>query len=288
MSKLTSTFQKIVNNVNLLIEDPVTFTRKIKYLYGTAQSENIKIGKDINFYIDLNLEHPAIRGMYFGIYEVNLIDALKKFLKHGDTFIDVGANIGYISGHALSFVGKSGSIHAFEPVPKYFNYLTKFRDINANYSITLNNLALGSATTFAKIAINETNFGWNTMVPDFMSNGVKEEIEVQTILLDDYVLSLDKIERENISVIKIDVEGYEFEVLKGGYKFLKDATKPPIIIVEINTSAYPKLGYTAKDISDFMSSLNYSCKSLNLQRNIDLSKLTKTTDVCFVPQNTKY
>ena len=62
-----------------------------------------------------------VRYMYTGSYEIETYLALKKFLKPGDTFIDIGGNIGYITALAAGIVGKTGEVHAFEPIKKYFS-----------------------------------------------------------------------------------------------------------------------------------------------------------------------
>ena len=63
-----------------------------------------------------------------------------KYLKEGDTFIDIGANVGYISVFAMGLVGKTGSVHSFEPVPQYFNRLKIIKEDNPGYNFYLNEL----------------------------------------------------------------------------------------------------------------------------------------------------
>ena len=64
--------------------------------------------------------------MFFGAYEPLTVAAIKKYLREGDTFIDVGANIGFISSIAAGIVGTRGQIHSFEPVPRDFERLKGF------------------------------------------------------------------------------------------------------------------------------------------------------------------
>jgi len=66
------------------------------------------------FRFDFDLD-PRIKKMYLGEYETETVETMKKLLRQGDVFIDVGANIGFLSAVAAGLVG--GQIHSFEPVP---------------------------------------------------------------------------------------------------------------------------------------------------------------------------
>jgi len=88
--------------VTLLMSNPPLFWRRIKSHILRARSGIMQIN-GINFNIDLKLDF-AMRHMYFGLYQFEITDLMKRFLGNGDTFIDVGANIGYISAFGLGFV----------------------------------------------------------------------------------------------------------------------------------------------------------------------------------------
>jgi hypothetical protein len=65
------------------------------------------------------------RWMWAGAYETELVSLLKKTLKPGMTFLDLGANIGYFSVIAAALVKDSGQVHAFEPMPQNLDRLRK-------------------------------------------------------------------------------------------------------------------------------------------------------------------
>jgi len=135
--------------------------------YSAISIINRKIN-GINFIFDFRLD-PQILNMYLGIYQPQIIKVLLKYLKKGDVFIDVGANIGYLSAVGAGLVGKEGEVHSFEPVSVYFDKLSKMVKLNENYKIYLNNVALGDKSSISKINItNLDNIGWNTMVPGMM------------------------------------------------------------------------------------------------------------------------
>lgn len=247
-----------------------------------AKSGLIKVN-GINFHIDLELD-PTMSSMYFGFYSYPLTSILRKLLREGDTFIDVGANVGYISAFALGLVGKSGSVHAFEPVPQNLARLRKVQEDNPDYSLHVNGVAVGEREGKASIAVtNLHNIGWNTMVPDFMSKDtIREEIEVRVIRLTDY-LSANGV--WNLCLVKIDTEGFEFPVMKGFLEYLHKVKKLPILIIEIAPSAYPKLGSTCGDFVHFMSELGYVSRSIDCAHDVQIDRLDKTTDVVFFPKN---
>jgi FkbM family methyltransferase len=219
--------------------------------------------------------------MYHGLYQREIASLLKKYLRQGDTFIDVGANIGYISAIALSLVGKTGEVHSFEPVPRLFKRLLMLQEDNPEYHIYTNNIALGDEEGVSRIAVtNLKNIGWNTMVPGLMSEETTgETMDVQVVRLDTYLRSNNI---NNIRLIKIDTEGYEFPVIKGITGYLRDSKQFPIFIIEIAPTAYSLLNLSIKDFQELMRGLGYVGYTLDGKRPIDLNMLRITTDVLFL------
>jgi hypothetical protein len=110
---------------------------------------------------------------------------------------------------------------------------------------------------------------------------VSEKIEVKTKRLDQY---LEQKNIREVSLIKIDVEGYEYLVLKGleGY-FKKNADRPPII-VEITPRACSSLGYTLSEFYDYMGDYGYQAYNIfnsNRKKNIRLIPEHESEDVIF-------
>jgi len=227
-----------------------------------------------------------VRKMRAGTYEPDLVDLLHRFLREGDTFVDIGANIGYISARALGVVGTTGFVHAFEPVPRYFERLERLRRDNPRFRLVVNQMALGDATGSAEIAVtNLANIGWNTMVPDWMSEAtVAERIVVPVTTLDAYT-SAHGIER--IRLVKIDVEGFEFPVLRGFHGFLESTGEPPAIVVEIAPGAYPRLATSLVEFDEFMTGLGFAAFDDRLQGPVDIPALAATTNVVFIHQSTE-
>ena len=68
---------------------------------------------------------PEFKSMYYQVYQYHITSFMRKHLCEGDVFVDVGANIGYMTAYALGLIGPSGQVHAFEPVPTYFEKLQR-------------------------------------------------------------------------------------------------------------------------------------------------------------------
>jgi FkbM family methyltransferase len=276
-------FMKRANKaLTLLLTDPPNFWRRIKPYVFKSKSGRIQIN-GINFNIDLELD-SVMRSMYFGGYQFEITRLLNRFLKDGDTFIDVGANIGYISAFALGLVGKSGEVHSFEPVPQYLKRLQNIQKDNPAYRHHINGVALGEREGTATISVtNLNNIGWNTMVPGLMSKDtVKEEVDVTVTTLDHY---LSQKNTQRLRFVKIDTEGYEFPVMKGFQQYLRAANEMPILVIEVAPTAYPGLKSSLSEFSDFMKDLGYIAMSIDLANQVEVEKLEETTDVVFLPRS---
>ncbi len=270
--------------LKLFVLNPSLFLRKVllrcinPFLRFKSPIQNKKIDGVI---FTFDLHDSTMRQMYLGGYEIETVKILKKHLKPGDIFIDVGANIGYLSAIGAAFVGEIGQVIAFEPVPFYFQHLKKMADNNRNFDIVVNNCGAGDREGITTIYVgNDGNIGWNTMVPEFMNKKIiKESVDVPVIRLDKYIDD-NRIKKQKISLIKIDVEGYEFPVLKGLELFLNKYR--PVILCELVPAAYHLLGTDLKDFYKYITQFSY--KSFNLcYKSLDIRKLTETTNVLFMP-----
>ena len=277
---MTVTFNTVKGAWNLVVHDPEGFWQNAKRYFLKARSGTIKIN-GINFRIDLQID-PTMHRMYFKTYQRTITNVCKKFLKRGDVFIDVGANIGYISAFALGLVGKEGSVHAFEPVPRYLDRLRQVCVDNPGYDIHVNGVALGGKEGGGIIAVTKlNNIGWNTMVPDFMTPGtIEDHIKINVTTLSHYLFSKSI---QNVRLVKIDTEGYEFPVIKGFEAYLRKTRALPIIIMEINPSAYPKLQASIDEFDTLTKDLGYMSFNSDLKQPIRVDTINEITDVVFIP-----
>lgn len=225
--------------------------------------------------------NPSVLVMYHGAYEISTIEIMRKLLNKDDTFIDVGANIGYLSAIAMGFVGKTGQVHSFEPVPKYFKRLKDLAVANKEYKIVVNQYALGDKEETLRIDITGlAGIGMSTMILGLRKKKLIEEtIKVPVCRLDRYIKEKNV---GSVSLIKIDVEGFEFPVLKGLSGYFKTGHHPAIIC-EITPVAYPLLGYSLGQLSKYMEKHNYHAFSFD-NAKIDVTKLKEQINVVFYYQ----
>jgi len=234
------------------------------------------------FEVDIEPDLTGV-AMYLGLYEPATARTMTRFLRPGDTFVDIGANIGYLSAVGANLVGRWGQVHCFEPVPRYFQRLQRLAETNPKYAIYPHQAAAGDAAGTATVRTSITSIGANTIIP---GHAVEEEVadtmEVPMVRLDAWIrdarLSL-------IALIKIDTEGFEFPVLRGLQEFFETVEAPPPIIVEIHPEAYPLLGYTLSDLSAYMHRYRYQAYRLGAGRTrpADPSNVTGVAGLVFVP-----
>ena len=158
-----------------------------------------------------------------GVYELGTVSLIKQLLKEGDVFIDVGANIGFLSMAAAVAVGKKGEVLAFEPVPSTYDILVANRELNSLSQLQAFCVGVGSKSETVTIQTEDENRGGASILNKHNGSG----IEIQVKKLDELITA------SPVSLIKIDVEGYEFEVLKGAEELIK--RDRPALIVEYST-----------------------------------------------------
>lgn len=175
-------------------------------------------------------------------------------VKSGDTVLDVGAHkAGYLY-FMLKRVGNSGQVHAFEPQNNLFRLLMNLKASLKWDNVFISNSALSDCKS--KVTLNIPVSGSKTDSPG-ASILKLEHIKQQTIAQDTNTETLDDYcKRNNIepSFIKIDVEGNELKVLKGG--LLTINTFGPKIMVE---SEERHIGRdSVKEVLAFLIDLGYS------------------------------
>ncbi|MEZ4195093.1 MAG: FkbM family methyltransferase [Candidatus Paceibacterota bacterium] len=173
---------------------------------------------------------------YYGYGEANLTSFFIRYVTEGKTILDIGSHIGSYAVLLARLTGETGHIYCFEPTPWTFKLL---KHNTANFSnITLENRAVAEV----KKTISFTDYGpgygaYNSghmAGADALSKKGKK-ITVEAITLDTYCAT------KNISpsIIKIDSEGFEYEVLQGSEQLLKynPNKKRPLIIIEVANGA---------------------------------------------------
>ena len=185
----------------------------------------------------------ATGNLYCGLHEFNDMGFLLHFLRRDDLFVDVGANIGSYTILAAGHVG--ASVISVEPVPKTFEHLKNNIAINqVGNKVMMHNLALGNEK--GQISFTATLDTMNHVATETETNTI--EVPVDTL---DAIIENDK----EPLLLKIDVEGFETNVLKGADQTLRKKNLKAIII-ELNGSG-TKYGYDERLLHEKLLENNY-------------------------------
>lgn len=223
---------------------------------------------NLNFF-KFNLVH-FLRYLYLiklNKFEIE-INILNKLVNKNSTCIDIGSCHGSYTRILSNY---SKKVYSFEPEKSNFKYLTNVLHQN---NIILKKLAVSDRVGSNFLNVPTLKGKKNTAMSSLIENIKKKNTKFQkikTVTLD-YFFKNKKI--KNLDLIKIDVEGTEYRVIKGGKKIIKNFK--PIMIIEIMKQNYSieknifkllkKKGY----LSFYLSRKNLKLKSCNFK---DLSKL---------------
>jgi FkbM family methyltransferase len=174
---------------------------------------------------------------------------LSRMLSSGQTFIDVGANLGIYTLVAGKIVGESGRVIAFEPSIQSFPVLQRNIALNGLNNVVAFPVALSQNTGSANL-YHGPNPSLNSLGKDASWKDEAEEIVVELL---DNLLQRASIDR--VDVIKMDVQGAEELVLHGAKEVL--TSMRPIIILEIWPEGPPLLGLSPYGAWELLGSLGY-------------------------------
>jgi len=220
-------------------------------------TEPVKIWiKKHQFFIWLDPKNRAVDDYIFihRQWEPDIASIIKAHLCVGDMFVDIGANIGYFSLLGASLVGPTGQVISFEPISYVADQLKMSVRANHYENVKINNMALGAKPSVMELEIMPGNVGGSSLVKNIRS-GQTESVQVSTL---DQELAY----FEDIRLIKIDVEGYEYEVLLGAQETIKKYK--PTIILEFSPSVYGRQKIdNSRSILKFVLDNEYQIRDLD-------------------------
>lgn len=161
-----------------------------------------------------------------GMHEVAVQQAISRLLKPGMTFWDIGAHIGFFTLLTSRLVGDTGHVYAFEPMDQNRQRLLAAIQMNGCKNITVHDFALSVMSGEVMLYTHKSSAMW-TLVAEL---GGQEGRVIRCCTLDEFAASIPPPD-----LIKVDVEGAEVDVLRGGLHFL--STVRPRLIVEFSNDA---------------------------------------------------
>lgn len=242
---------KIIQITSRIRSNPISKDNLIKafsnYLYFNL---SCRIKEEIIYKGINNIKFSIKKGdaglvgnIYFGLYEFEDSMFVIHFLRENDFFLDIGSNLGHFSLIA-SGVANANSI-AIEPIPTTYERLLKQIKIN-KFEDKIEALNIGLADVTSTLYFSTDRGTMNRIVDINYSNAIKVA-----------VTTLDAINKtnKNISLIKMDVEGYENYVLQGGIETLSNINLKAII-VELNNSG-AKYNISDNEVYSKLLKLNF-------------------------------
>ena len=202
-------------------------------------------------------EHMQSQIFWYGYYSRDIVLLMNRILLPGMVVLDVGANIGEITMAAAQRVGSNGRVYSFEPMTTLYDCLTEHLKMNGIDHVTPITKGLSDKIGVATIFRAEATFkdgsrhdGLGTLYPTASRSDVVGDIELTTM---DEFCAESNITR--IDLVKIDVEGAELAVLKGGLKSI--GRFKPYLIVELQTQTAEDAGYKPDDIVSLLKTAGY-------------------------------
>jgi FkbM family methyltransferase len=186
-----------------------------------------------------------------GTYEEEINKLIRISLKPGDNAIDIGANIGLQSIRMAQSVTGAGRVFSFEPLLHLQNKFKRNVALNKFENVTLFPFALSDAADEITYSINENNWNQGTFSLQHKNAGTTAQQIV--IKVADQLTEIQAL--QHLELIKIDVEGFEFQVIKGLEKTIKKHR--PRIIFEYDNNYWNANGQDIGECFDFLKGMNY-------------------------------
>ncbi|KQU93000.1 hypothetical protein ASC68_24555 [Devosia sp. Root105] len=175
--------------------------------------------------------HITLHVLEHGNWEPQVREVMMLLLKPGDTFVDVGGNVGLHALFGASIVGPTGQVHSFEALPRMAELIRLNAEVNGMNNVTVHNLAVADVRGRLKFA----DFKSHAAMSGFAVHDLRLEmfakenpeavdhIEVDATTIDDELVG------KRVDLIKADIEGFEALMLKGARRTLTD--NPDIALI---------------------------------------------------------
>lgn len=220
-----------------------------KILDALTGGRGIKVGIS-----GFSLRLPTRYHRYFPPhYEKENFDFLQKHCSAGSTVVDIGAHIGLFSVRAAQLAGSNGKVYAFEPTPATQALLRKTIAINGMQAIIEpRSEAVGDKDGITHFYVSDAEGDNSNSLVQYKNDRTLNAVEVKVTSVDNFIRSHSL---ERVDFIKIDAEGFEYNVLLG-CRHLFTQLKPKGILA-LHPNGIVSNGNSLEQIYDFMQEMNY-------------------------------
>jgi len=232
-----------------------SFLKRIKWLILEMLHKNIIVSCGDGAVITLYYDSILSKIIFLGGFEQDELTFLQKFLRPGDCFVDIGANIGIFTIIAASRVGKTGKVISFEPSTRTYHRLEANIKLNCFDNVIYHHLGVSDTETELNLTIsNEGYDAWNSFSK--LKKGKTQSSEnVKCICWDHYARDNKLIGK--VDLMKIDVEGWETYVLRGA-KTAFSSDDAPVLLVEFTEENAIAADTTCAQLYDLLISYGYT------------------------------
>lgn len=210
--------------------------------------KNVTYGNNKNFKIIIDPQNGFLDAQIYALklYEPHIVREFVDNISEGDVCIDIGANIGHHTIIMSQCVGINGKVFAYEPIPYIRKQMEESLALNNLTNVTIVPDALSNEDGLLHLHINKGNVAGSS----FVNTYTEGTIPVQVHTLDSY-------KYQRVDFIKIDVEGFEYNVLLGGKGLIEK--HHPVVLFEYSPLYYLKFDPShIKKILTFFKERNYT------------------------------
>lgn len=235
----------------------------------------------------------ALRAIYFTYkkFEDPHRSLMRKYpqLFNDGHIIDIGANIGFTSIAFAHVIHQPYQVHAFEPDPRNYSLLIEsIQAYNFSQKIRTNQLGAGECNQSAQLLINNLHHADHKIFVKNITKDGNEVIPITIISIDDYTSKI--IKNEQITFVKIDVQGYELAILKGMEQVIKEHSSLSISM-EFSPENLIELEFDPRELLTFLQSRNFNVYTLTKNGRLILDsyeslatrKIKGTYNLVFIP-----
>lgn len=198
------------------------------------------------------LRFPARWSRYYPAdYEKENYDFLKSFVKPGMQVVDIGAHIGLFSAVSSQLVGAAGKVISFEPTPGTYKILSETLRLSGCQNVNAVQAAVSEKPGKATFYISNVEGCNSNSLVNNKDNEELNKFDVELVTIDSLVTKYGI----KPNLIKIDAEGAELDVLKGGVQLM--AASKPALILGLHPSFIQKKGDSLEQIWDFLQQMKY-------------------------------
>ncbi len=221
------------------------------YSLFSKKGEIVKTVQGSKMILNLNDVGISRELAAYGVHEANSTAEVKRIITPGMKILEVGANIGYYALLETRLAGPTGHLYAMEPSPFNFNLLERNLKLNGLNNYDLYETAAGAEKGTAKFLLSGRS-NLSTFIEREDLTG--EEVDVAVTTLDEFLAD------KQVDFIRMDVEGYEGEILKGVTAVLSKAVKPRFFFIEVHSDLLQRKGSSTKEIIDFLGTFGYEVR----------------------------